>query len=315
MTNVQVNVENFVRAETDRMFAGLQGDAGGVNQFRHHREPTPVEHQTVIRMNRDTLYSVAIVDISAGATFTMPDGDDRYVSAMVVNQDHYVNKIFHGAGTYELTVAEFDTPYVCVGVRILVDPSDSVDLKVVAALQDQIDLHAGSARPFVPADYDQTSFDTTRNAVRTLARGLGSYDRVFGSKPRVDPIRHLLGTAAGWGGLPSTEATYLGVEPNLPVGEYRLTVHDVPVDGFWSVSVYNADGYFEPNDRGAYSVNNITAQADEDGSVTIHFGGCGDDRPNCLPITEGWNYTVRLYRPRAEILDGSWTFPTVTPVA
>ena len=42
-------------------------------------------------------------------------------------------------------------------------------------------------------------------------------------------------------------------------GEYRLTVRDVPVDGFWSISVYNADGFFEPNERGAYSVNNITA--------------------------------------------------------
>ena len=47
----------------------------------------------------------------------------------------------------------------------------------------------------------------------------------------------------------------------------------------------------------------------EGGSVTVHFGGCDDDRPNCLPIMDGWNYTVRLYRPRREILDGTWTFP------
>jgi hypothetical protein len=31
--------------------------------------------------------------------------------------------------------------------------------------------------------------------------------------------------------------------------------------------------------------------------------------PNCVPIVKGWNYTVRLYRPRAEILNGTWTFP------
>jgi hypothetical protein len=36
---------------------------------------------------------------------------------------------------------------------------------------------------------------------------------------------------------------------------------------------------------------------DEDGSVTVHFGGCGDGRPNCLPVMDGWNYLVRLYRP------------------
>jgi len=100
----------------------------------------------------------------------------------------------------------------------------------------------------------------------------------------------------------------------VPGGEYRLTVREVPVDGFWSISVYNADGYFEPNDRGAYSVNNLTATRDDDGSVTVHFGGCTDDRPNCIPIMEGWNYTVRLYRPRAEVLDGSWTFPSIERV-
>ena len=60
-------------------------------------------------------------------------------------------------------------------------------------------------------------------------------------------------------------------------------MRDVPVDAFWSISVYNADGFFEPNDRNAYSVNSVTALPDSDGSVTVHFGGCTDDRPNCLP--------------------------------
>ena len=135
-------------------------------------------------------------------------------------------------------------------------------------------------------EYDPASFDATRQTLLTLARGLTSFDRAFGAKEAVDPIHHLLGTAAGWGGLPVEEAFYIGVEPGLPVGEYKVTVRDVPVDGFWSISVYNADGFFEPNDRNAYSVNNITATPDADGSVTVHFGGCADDRPNCLPIME-----------------------------
>ena len=64
--SIRWGVDNFVRAETDRMFAALQADAGGVNVFGHNREPTSIEGQTVIRMNRDTLYSFAIGDISAG---------------------------------------------------------------------------------------------------------------------------------------------------------------------------------------------------------------------------------------------------------
>ena len=310
---VPVTVDNFVRAETDRMFAALQAEAGGVNRLRHNRTPTPVEHQPVIRMNRDTLYSAAIVDLSDGATVTVPDGGDRYVSVMVVNQDHYINRILHDPGEYTLTVEEFDTPWVGIAARILVDPADDDDLTTVNVLQDQITVVARSSRPFEMPDYDKDSFDGTRRAVLELAKHLGSFDHGFGSKQEVDPMRHLIGTAAGWGGLPDREARYISVEPGLPVGEYQLTVRDVPVDGFWSISLYNADGFFEANDRDAYSVNNITATPNADGSVTVQFGGCGDGHPNCLPIMDGWNYTIRLYRPRSEVLDGSWTFPTIKP--
>ena len=309
---VPVNVDNFVRAESDRMFTSFVVEAGGVNLLQHRRAPTPVDEQPVIRMNRDTLYSAAVVDISGGATLTMPEAAGRYISVMVVNQDHYINRIFHEAGEHELTVEEFDTPWVAVAARVLVDPANHEDVAEVNALQDRLAVDAASANPFVQADYDTAGLDATRKTLLELARGLSGFDHAFGSKGEVDPVRHLLGTAAGWGGLPDREARYIGVEPRLPVGEYRLTVRDVPVDGFWSISVYNADGFFEPNSRNAYSVNNLTAERNDDDSVTVHFGG-DDDRPNLIPIVDGWNYTVRLYRPRAEVLDGSWRFPQIEP--
>jgi hypothetical protein len=309
MTHQRVNADSFVRAETHRMMAGLQRDAGGVNTFSHNREPAPIDRQTVIRMNRDTLYSFAVVDLSAGATLTVPDAGERYLSVMVVNEDHYINRVVHDAGHYELTVEEFGSPYVVVAARTLVDPRDPGDLAAVAAVQDGLAIEAASGRAFVLPDYDTESLDRTRGALLTLAADQTSFEHSFGRREDVDPVHHLIGTAAGWGGLPDSEATYVGVTPQLPVGEYELTVgDDVPVDGFWSISVYNADGFFEPNERGAYSVNNITAARNGDGSVTVRFGGEGD---NALPITDGWNYLVRLYRPRPEILDGSWTFPAL----
>lgn len=295
------------------MFAALQADAGGVNVFRHNREPTSIEDQTVIRMNRDTLYSFAIADISEGAVVTVPESGDRYLSVMVVNQDHYINRLFHDPGEYDLTVAEFDTPWVLVAVRVLVDPVDPADIAGVTAIQDEIRLAANASNPFEMPDYEPSSFDATRKAVLDLAKHVGGLDHAFGTREEVNPVRHLIGTAAGWGGLPDREARYVSVDPGSVEGDYTLTVGDVPVDGFWSISVYNADGFFERNDRDAYSVNNITAARNDDGSITVHFGGCGDDRPNCLPITEGWNYIVRLYRPRPEILEGSWTFPSIKP--
>ncbi len=109
---------------------------------------------------------------------------------------------------------------------------------------------------------------------------------------------------------------YLNVTPPNNDGKtiYRLTVKDVPVDGFWSVSVYNAAGYYEKNPYNAYSLNNITAKKSDDGAIAIQFGGCDGKITNCLPTVPGWNYTVRLYRPRPEIVSGKWTFPQPQPM-
>ncbi len=113
--------------------------------------------------------------------------------------------------------------------------------------------------------------------------------------------------------MPEYEAYYLTVEPNLPVGAYQLTVKDVPVDAFWSIDLYNRDGYFQKNEHNAYSVNNITGKRNKDGSFIVHFGG-DPKSVNYLHILEGWNYAVRLYQPRKEILDGTWVFPTAQTV-
>jgi hypothetical protein len=63
----------------------------------------------------------------------------------------------------------------------------------------------------------------------------------------VSAVSHLIGTAVGWGGNPPYAAIYQSVYPKQNDGKtvYALTVKDVPVDGFWSISVYNAKGYFE----------------------------------------------------------------------
>lgn len=309
----KVNVDNFARAETDHMFAAIIKDAGGTGEWMHNREPTPIDRQPVIRQNRDTLYSGVIADISQGATLTIPDGGERYLSVMVVNEDHYINRVFHEAGTYELTTREFDTPYVLLAARILVDPEDPADVAVVNALQDQLVFSSVSNEPFQLPDYDRESYEATRNGVIELARGISGFDRAFGKKSEVDPVHHLLGSGAGWGGLPDTEAKYINVDPGLPAGEYKIEVGEVPVDAFWSISLYNKAGYFEKNTRDLYNINSITAEKNPDGTITVNFGTSDAQKPNYFPIMDGWNYLVRLYRPRPEILDGTWNFPEIRP--
>lgn len=240
-----VTVDNFKRAETDYYLALNAKQAGGTGKFHHSREPADIDKQTVVRMNRDTLYSFAIFDLAAGpATVTMPDAGKRFMSMMVVNEDHYVPAVYYDHNPHTLTQEDMGTRYAFVAVRTLVDPNDPKDLAAVHSLQ---------------------------NGIRVSQKDAG---------------KHKLKVPA-----------------------------EVPVDAFWSVSVYNAKGFFEKNAENAYSVNNITAKKDADGGVSIQFGGCDGKVPNCLPITDGWNYAVRMYRPRLEILDKKWTFPEPKPMS
>jgi hypothetical protein len=154
-----------------------------------------------------------------------------------------------------------------------------------------------------------------RDALLALSATTTGFDHAFGTKDQVDPVAHLMGAAAGWGGNPDKDAKYIGVTPAKNDGKmvYKLVVKDVPVDAFWSVSVYNAQGFYEKNAYGVYAINNLTGKKDENGAIAIQFGGCDGKIPNCIPTTAGWNYTVRLYRPREAILDGSWKFPEPQP--
>ncbi len=312
---VPVTVDNFVRAESD-LYMGRTVKDGFLGKLDHRREPASLDDQTVIRLNRDTLYSAAVFDLDAGpVTITLPDAGDRFMSMQVISEDHYVPEVVYGAGSYTLDKEKVGTRYVMVGIRTLVDPTSQEDLAKVHALQDAIKVEQATAGSFEIPEWDQASQKKVRDALLVLGTTIPDFKGAFGTKEQVDPIRHLVGAAMGWGGNPEKDATYLNVTPadNDGTTVYRLAVKDVPVDGFWSVSLYNAEGYYEKNPYGAYSVNSITGQKSGDGSVEIQFGGCDGKIPNCLPVMKGWNYTVRLYRPREEILDGKWTFPQPQP--
>ena len=308
-TTTVTNVDNFNKVQTDFEFSGIVKLTGGINKIHNNRAPTPIDKQNVIRMNRDTLYSLGVIDVSKGATVTLPDAGKRYMSLMVINNDGYVNEVFYGGGVYKLTMEKFDTPYVGVVIRTLANPENAADLAIAHKLQDQIKIATESDKAFVLPNYDKASYKATLEPILELAKGLKRYTETFGSKQEVNPVHFLIGSASAWGGLPDKAAIYENVQPNLPVGKYELTVKDVPVSGFWSISLYNEKGYFQKNNLNAYSLNNLTAKPNSDGSYTLRFGGCTAATENCLPIMKGWNYAVRMYEPGKAIVDGSWKFP------
>ncbi|HEY0852862.1 MAG TPA: DUF1254 domain-containing protein [Bradyrhizobium sp.] len=316
---VPVTADNFMRAESDLYFGNAVKDAGGVGKMYHHREPMQIDRQTVIRPNRDTLYSPGVFDLDAGpVTITLPDAGKRFRSMMVLNQDHYVvGNVEYRPGSYSFDRQKVGTRYVLIALRTLVDPNDPKDIAQVHALQDATRINQKDPGKWESPNWDPASQKKVRDALLALGSTIPDFKSAFGTKAQVDPIRHLIGTAVGWGGNPDKEATYLNITPSNNDSKtiYRLDVKDVPVDGFWSVSLYNADGYFQKNDANAYSLNNITAKKNADGSITVQFGGCDGKVANCLPIMPGWNCTVRLYRPRAEILNGKWKFPEPKPAS
>jgi hypothetical protein len=314
---VPVTVENFVRAETDLAFAKVV-EGNGFGKFNHSREPSPLDKQIVARQNRDTLYSTAVFDMNAGdVTITLPDAGKRFMTLITIDEDHYVLEVVYGAGRHTYTREKAGTRYLFAAARTLVDPADAKDVREVHKLQDaiQVDQPGGPGQFEVPK-WDPLSQKKVRDALLVLNETLPDLRKAGGRRGEVDPVRHLIATASAWGLNPDKDAIYLNVTPKQNDGKtvYKLTVKDVPVDGFWSISVYNAEGYFEPNAHNAYTLNNLTAKKGEDGSVTVQFGGWDDKTPNCLPITPGWNYIVRLYRPRKAILDGTWKFPEAQPV-
>ncbi|QOZ37127.1 DUF1254 domain-containing protein [Bradyrhizobium sp. CCBAU 53421] len=311
-----VTIETYNRAQTDVYFAGVV-KGGGFGKFRHGRELAPPLPSGIVRPNRDTLYSFAIFDLDAGpVTITLPDGARRFMAMQIVNEDQYTTGVYYGAGSHTLTREIVGTRYAIAVVRFLVDFSNADEIQHVHALQDAIASKQEHPGAFEIPNWNEASLGKVKAALLQLGTTVSDTRRMFGADAhQVDPVKHLIGSAMLWGGNPERDALYLPITPARNDGStvHTLTVKHVPVDGFWSLTVYNSEGYLQPNPTNSYAVNSVTARTAADGAITIQFGGCDGQVANCLPITPGWNYTVRLFQPRAAVLDGSWKFPEARP--
>lgn len=201
-----VTPESYIRAETDFAFAEFQSNAGNkINQFFYITEPTPLNEQSVVRMNRDTLYAGAVVDTEGGATVTIPEfPDDRYFSVLVIDNDHYSPVVFYEPGTYQIPG---DTKYVSLIQRIqLLDPSDPKDVALVNSLQKKITITASSSDPFPTPKWGKNSMLELRKQYEKEFQKFAQYEPDWmGPRGEVnESTRHL---AAAWGLFPEKDAT------------------------------------------------------------------------------------------------------------
>jgi hypothetical protein len=310
----QVTPENYIRAETDRMFAGINQRAGGINKLWKVRRPAALDQQPVIRMNRDTLYIGAIVDTEGGASFTLPKmPDDRYASVMVVDNDHYTSQVIYEPGTHEIAQ---DTKYVLVAARFQIkNPQDETEIQLLNQLQDQFTITAKSADPLPAFSWDSTSLQKLHNRYESEFQQLGQYAADWmGARGKVNEKTRHLAAAGAWGLLPEKDAIYINyAEHHDHKVCHKATYRQPENNAFWSITVYNAKGYMESDNN---IVNSSTAVLNDDGSFTVYYGSekaCGQV-DNRLDTGPDWNFLMRVYRPGQSVLDRSYTLPKAEPV-
>ena len=311
---LRVTPDNFVRAETDMQFMSVV-KRGGFGRLVHEREFSA--RQVLPWADSDVLRSRGVFDLELGPVeVTVPDAGARFVSLEALDEDHFTLAMFYGPGTYTFSFENVSTRYVLIVLRMLVDPGSGADLGKVHALQDSIVVSRQGGGRFVIPNWDPVSQARVRVALQLLGNTVAGDEHTFGARGEVDPVRHLIGTATQWDRAPPRDIAYLLQIPRHNDGRvpHTLNVGYVPVDGFWSLSVYDGNGHCFADGHGGRAVNSLGARRNADDSITVHFAAGEPDAANFLQIGRGWRYLVRLYRPRAEILGGKWKFPDVEPI-
>jgi hypothetical protein len=317
LKTVPITLMQFPTAETHHMMKVAIESLDSFGKWTHFRGFTPIDKQSVVRMNRDTLYSSLVLDLNEPVTLIKPDTQGRYQSLLVVNEAHFSKMVAYTPGEYKLTKEEMGSRYVAVIARTLVDAEDPDDLAAAYITQDGLKIIQKSKGHFEVPNWDLVALGKMREALKVLGNYIPNRDQSYGSSiEEVDPVAYLVSTADQWGGWEPEHAVYQSYYPQENDGKtsYTLTLKDVPVgdDAFWSISVYNKVGYFQQNEFDKYVINSRKAIANEDGTVTIHFGG-DSSLPNFLPIMPEWNYMLRLYLPEAPYLEGYWVAPKAQP--
>jgi len=298
---VVITPENFIQADSVRAFyKEIEQSKGKVNVVRPVRELTNADNQDVIRMNRDTLYTRVVLDVKGGATITTKDYAG-FQNINVIDINHSQIASLTGSGTVsidESMLTEGHHVYVIVRTGLLRDlPVEEMMAKAHKA-QDEVKVTFHSSEDFVPkVKYDFSTLDKVKYKIL----------KEFAQKPKKDVVKNGLGTvkerdpdaarvvvAIGWGALAGQQAVYSAFSGNKE--RVSFTIADKPnanETGFFSITIYNADGYIATIN---YAINSDDMVENKDGSYTITLLASGE------PVKDGEKNIVRT--PRGKIWTG-----------
>lgn len=285
-----VTEENFPQAYTNMRLNAVIKKAGGINTFFEMPVPPsePAE-QFVVRMNRDTYYSVSVIDMSSNEVYVTIPETDQYVSTQVVDENHETQLMIYGSGRHKISAK---TTHAFVIVRALED-----------AARRNLVIEAGSATPFELKLWDMESFKVIDKAGNLDFSDGYDQSKAFGNaESGQTAYMNYVGAAGGWGGAMVEDNIYQTSPYFDAEGCYEMTFVDPEDISFWSATVYNADGRMFNDVANVSSEMNPVQNAD--GTYTIRFG-C-DGEPNNIPIKEGnltgkFNVLMRHYNPSEKV--------------
>jgi len=313
----KVTAENYGLAETQEIMTGyvkkIAAATGtdGVGVIMNVRKGADPKDRTIMRINFDTIYSWVVLDLSEPATIVMPDVGGRYQTAWVISEEHYNPFAFDKPGEYTLTKESVGTPYAIIVFRTQANVEDPADMDKAHKAQDGLAIKQKSRGSYVASDkWDKKEIATMRKHYQQVQKEKDiTSDNMFGKKGERTLEEHNVGTAFGWGGFTKEQAVY-PIYYGKGTAPQTFTLKDVPVNAFWSITVYDEDGFAKTD---TYNINSQFAKKNEDGSVTIHFGGDAK-ADNYMEIFDGWNFALRLYQPTPAYFDGTWKKPELLAV-
>ena len=315
---IAVTQASYPADETSRQMLQTQA-AGGINKFAHKRKLTPTNDQPVVRMNRDTYYSMAVVDVSQGATITLPEvPEGKYLSMQPVTEDHRIQPMSYGPGTYELAT------HIGAHMIVIVRLDATLSEEEAAIYQDKVQISAGSDEKFSAEPIEPGSFERIENELKAKTPMLIKRDGLLAlrggftaptddSRGLYDVDKYQIMAAGGWGGAQWKDNIY-EVSGSYPSDLcHQATFEDPANEDFWSFTVYDKAGFMF--DEFA-NVSSDTATPNSDGTFTVSLG-CDRDAPNNLPTLNNsgeFTLAIRHYRPSERVREeGYRLLPFVMP--
>lgn len=294
-----VTEENFTIVEAEVNFLKWK-NKDAMNKLFHLSQLTPAGPMPTVRMNRDTLYSAALVDASNGFEVHMPD-QGIFTSVLVIDQKGYSQDYIWKAGSHKITIDKTNGNFVWVLFRIGLE--EGIDKARDA--QKTVAITGMGSKVWNPKKFDKNEYQKLHDQYMNEAINSGMFLQYGSDASRIDMKAKRLSDAAGWGGMDFGINNYQ-ISKNMDSGTcYSTTFEDPKAEEFWSFTMYDADGWLLPLDEKSI-LNSRDAIPNKDGTYTVRFN-CGQGAINNLNTNEKiFGFAWRVYGSSYKVRAGRW---------